>query len=134
MASDSRRHQINPAEYANPGASDTAIVYDDISTIERTAGITSIGYDKIGGKGKRVTLVLFVNQDVTVYHKWAAYGSTNLRTFNGDGSGEAVSASTLTELDFLMLPGRNQISIATGTAPTTWEVCAEIIDERGIGQ
>jgi hypothetical protein len=110
------------AQPANPGGSATATIYD--RKIDAAGGNTP----------RRIRVVAYVDQDATFYVKWAARNSSNLRTYNGGGSGETITANVLFERDVLCLPGRLQVTIVTGTIPTVWEVDAEAVFDQSLAQ
>jgi hypothetical protein len=112
---------------ANPGAAATATLFDHGVLPKASSGTMAVQ------KRARISLVLFANEVVTVFHKWGARGSSNLRTINGAGTGEASTANVLFVKDFLLLPGRNQITLVTTTGPTTWELDAEMTEDRVVG-
>lgn len=111
---------------ANPGAAGTATLFDQGVLKRDSSGTMAVQ------KRMRISLALFANEVVTVFHKWGARGSSNLRAANGAG-GEATTANVLFTKDILLLPGRNQITIVTTTAPTTWELDAEMTEDRSPG-
>lgn len=122
------RSPLPNTNFPNPGASATATIYD--------SGAPPVGSRQVPGGAEvvRVRVAVFMDQAATFFCKWAAPGSSNLRTFNGGGSGEAISVNTFFERDVLMMPGRNQITIVTVTGPTVWEVGAELVDDQALAQ
>ena len=117
-------------QVAKPAGGGTAILYDDLKS-----GLTITGPEQTTN-AKRFRVVAYVTgQNMTFYHKWSAHGQTTQRVFNGDGSGETVTAGTLFQRNCLLLPGRNQFSlVAGGTAPTLYEVSCELDEFGGLGQ
>lgn len=112
---------------ANPGNAGTATLYD--SKESESDALKS-------KRASRVRVAIFLTgQNATIKHEWEAPGSANLRTCNGGGSGETVTASTYFQRDFLLQPGRNLITLVNGaTAPTLYEVGIEVIDDQAVGQ
>ncbi len=105
---------------ANPGNNGTVTIYDEIvgTATAKQPGST---------ENRRVTVTLYVDQAVTVKHNWSAHGLTTQRVANGSGSGDTITATTLTTKTYTLLPGRNQITITCGaTAPTVWEVAVGV--------
>lgn len=112
---------------ANPGASATATIYDN--------GEIPVGFVSEQRRGySRVRIACYLSHAATLYVKWGAPGSANLRTVNGGGAGEAIAATTYFQRDILLQPGRNQITIVTVTTPTTWEVGVEAVEDQALGQ
>lgn len=129
-----QRHSL--PQPANPGASATAVVYDDLANLNTYESLTSIpsAATNIGSRYQRATVVCYLSHAATFKHEWAARGSTNLRVVNGNGAGEAIPATTLFERSCFLLPGRNKLTINTGTACTTWEVEAHLNDSAPLVQ
>ena len=118
---------------ANPGNGGTASLYDNMpDTLTMLAGPD----DMKDVNMRRFKVVAYVTaENATFYQQWAAFGSTNLRTINGSGSGETITAGTLFERNCLLLPGRNVFTIVNGaTAPTVWEVSSELDGFGGLEQ
>jgi hypothetical protein len=107
---------------ANPGGSADATVYDTGAVAAKTDV----------RQRHRIVVAAYVDQAATFKHKWAAPGSSNLRTMNGGGAGETITASTPFVRDVLLLPGRNQLIITTGTIPTVWEIGAELLTDSAM--
>lgn len=117
---------------ANPGNSGTATLYDTMDSRQ-----TFVTKDEMkDGAARRFKVVAYVTaQNATLFHQWAAFGSTNLRTVNGSGSGETVTGGTLFKGNYLLLPGRNLFTLVNGgTAPTLYEVSCELDDFGGLEQ
>ncbi len=111
-----------------PGGSATVVLYDTGAVQGNVNGGTARDM-------RRVRLVIFMDQAATFLIKWAAPGSANLRTLNGPANaGEPISASVGFERDVLLLPGRMQLSVVTGTAPTVFEVGMEGDLEPAVSQ
>lgn len=108
---------------ANPGASATATLFDNNA-------INGMGVPLLS----RINVTAFIDQDCTFKHEWSSTATGTLRTVNGAGSGETMTASVLFERDVMLLPGRNKISITTATAPSTWQVSIGGETERALGQ
>lgn len=71
---------------------------------------------------ERLLASMFFDQAVTVLYQVRARGSVTWRTVNGNGSGDAVTASTFTAIDFRIMGQDNRIQVVTGaTGPTTAE-------------
>jgi hypothetical protein len=114
-----------------PGGSATVTLFDT-GAIQANATAQQMTKDM-----RRVRLVVFADQAATFFIKWAAPGSANLRTMNGPATppaGETMAASVPFERDVLLLPGRTQITIVTGTGPTVFEVAIEGDMESPVAQ
>ena len=117
---------------SNPGDSGTATLYDSMDS-----RMTTMSKDDMkDATARRFKVVAYLTgQNATFYQQWAAFGSSNLRTVNGSGSGETITAGTLFERNCLMLPGRNVFTIVNGsTAPTVYEVSCELDGFGGLEQ
>lgn len=82
---------------------------------------------------RRVMVAAFMNQAATVFHEVylpLADGTLSATPRVVNGSGDAITGSTLFKKDYLLQPGRNVIRIATTTLPTTWEVGARVTPDR----
>ena len=123
-----QRHML--PQVANPGGSGTAVLYDCLTALNAAESYTSIPAQNnaVGNRSQRFTAIAYLSHAATFKHEWAARGSTNLRTVNGNGSGESISATTLFIRSCFLLPGRNKFTIVTGTKPTTWEVECHLND------
>lgn len=108
---------------ANPGASATATIVADPGDRAFSGG----------NNLARVRIACYLSHAATLYCKWASKGGT-LRTWNGAGSGETIPATTFFQRDIKLMPGRNQITIVTGTACTTWEVAVDGTTDQALGQ
>jgi len=104
---------------ANPGAASERVIYDDGA---------QPGYSSVVRHARRCTVVSYLDQSYSLIVRWQSPGGV-LRTYETI----ALAASTVERTDVLLLPGRTQIVIATGTAPTVWEVAAELDDQRDAG-
>lgn len=104
---------------ANPvtGNSATIVVFD--STVTPT-------------HADRVVVSCFFNQAVTVLYQVQHAGSATWRTTNGSGgSGDSVTASTQTYLDYQIQGANTRVEVVTGsTGPTTSEVDIGLMYER----
>lgn len=79
----------------------------------------------------RVTVSCFFDQAVTILYQVKLPGSSTWRTVNGNGSGDAVSASTFTSIDYLMLAYNSRIEVVTGgTGPSVAEVQIGVVYDR----
>lgn len=125
-----RRSAVAPSSVVNyltnPGASGTAVLYDDCNP---TAGKVSPDWSTAA---HYVEVAMYVDQPVTISHKWAAPGSTTLRSLNDDSSLVAVAPGIYFEKRFRLRAGRNVISVSTGTACQTWEVGVQVDEFGGI--
>lgn len=128
----SARPRFPLPQQANPGNGGTATLYDTMDSRQATIGPA----DMKDATARRFKVVAYLTaQNATFYHKWAAFGSANLRVVNNGGSGDTITAATLFERNCLMLPGRNVFTIANGaTAPTVWEVSSELDGFGGLEQ
>lgn len=99
---------------ANPGASADAILYDST--------LTSDYQD-----AKGLTASLFFDQAVTLYVEDKPRVGGSWRVFNGTpaGTGQAITASTPTQVRVPFLGPNTRVRIRTGaTPPTVWHVSA----------
>ncbi len=122
---------------ANPGASATAVIFDTTYGLLGTPVAGTPGsYRRMpwATRWKRALVTIFADQAVTFLAKTLASGSTTWRTFNGSGSGETAVASTLFERDVYLMGDDWQLSITTGTAPTTWEVSVKFRSDAALAQ
>lgn len=86
---------------------------------------------------RRVRIVIFTDAAATFLIKWASPGGAALRTMNGIATppaGETIAANNPFERDVLLLPGRTQISVLTGSAPTVFEVAIDGDLEPSVAQ
>jgi hypothetical protein len=82
---------------------------------------------------ERVMVSCYFDQAVTILFQVRHIGSATWRTINGSGSGDAVSASTPTVIDYLLLGSDNRIEVVTGgTGPTVSEVDVGLVFERPV--
>jgi hypothetical protein len=70
----------------------------------------------------------FMNQAATVFHEIQVGDGTTWRAVNG--SGDAISASTLFVQDYAFVAKKNRLRLHTGTASTTWEVGVRLSPDR----
>lgn len=77
---------------------------------------------------RRITVDIFANQIVTVFHEILLPGSATWRIVNTGG--DATTASTLFDKDYYFRAGLNRIRIAATTAPTTWEAAGRLMEGR----
>jgi len=111
----------------NPGASSSVVAYDS----------GTIPLNQLDNKGARLhqrcTVCIFTDSTNTVIRwEWAAPGSSTLRLVQAD---VAVTASTFTQRDFRLQPGRNKISLVTGAGtPTVWDTAVELSFDRALAQ
>jgi hypothetical protein len=113
-----------------PGGSTTVTLYDTGAIQGNVNGGTARDM-------RRVRLVVFTDAAATYLIKWSAPGSANLRTMNGPATppaGETIAANNPFERDVLLLPGRTQITVLTGSAPTVFEVGIEGDLEPAVSQ
>jgi len=108
------RTQLPPP--SNPGASADAVCYDNAGR---------------SGEGRRIRVACYLSHAATFKVGWYAPGDTDERLVNGGGAGEAIAATTWFMRSVLILPGRTKIYITTGTAPTTWEVAVDQVNDTG---
>lgn len=114
-----------------PAGSATVVLFD--STGDPATGVTLSrrkGYPEI----KRAIVRIYMDQNATFNHNSLSLNSTTWRTINGSGSGQAVTANTLFELDCLFIGDDTQLTLVTGTVPTVWEVSVRLAHERALGQ
>lgn len=114
-----------------PGGSATVILWD--STNDPGTGVTlSIrrGYPEL----KRGKLTVLVDQAATFKINGLARNSSTWRTLNGGGAGEPIAANTWFERSVLLPSDDHQIIIATGTAPTVWEVTLRLSPDQALDQ
>ena len=130
------RHQIKSP--ANPGASATALIFDDMPTSGELAALTVLPLSGMPPlTNHRITFMAYLDVGTaTYYHYWYAPGSTNARVVNGGGAGELIGATTPFERDVRLYPGRNRLVITTAVAPApaTWEIAVERIDDQSLAQ
>ncbi|HVZ88098.1 MAG TPA: hypothetical protein VHG72_14090 [Polyangia bacterium] len=103
---------------ANPvtGNSATIVVFDSTATPTHA---------------DRIVVSCFFNQGVTVLYQVQHAGSATWRTTNGSGSGDTVTASTQTYLDYPIQGANTRVEVVTGsTGPTTSEVDIGLMYER----
>lgn len=80
---------------------------------------------------ERVTISCFFDQAVTVLYQVRHAGSSTWRTMNGNGAGDAVTASTGTVIDYLILGYDSRIQVVTGgTGPSTSELDIGLVYAR----
>lgn len=128
----STRPRFPLRQQANPGNGGTATLYDN-----KPDTVTVLAEGEMRDETmRRFKVVAYITgQNATFYQQWAAFGSANLRTINGDGAGETITAGTLFERNCLLMPGRNVFTIVNGaTAPTVWEVSSELEGFGGLAQ
>ncbi len=102
---------------ANPGASADAILYSESADVSVRSE-------------RRAIVNIYANQVVTVFHEIQLVAAGTWRVVNNSGSGDATTANTLFDKDYVFKAGRNRIRIAVTTAPTTWEVSGRLCTER----
>lgn len=109
---------------ANPGASSTATLFD--SDVEDTPGPARKPQPT---KKARFRASVFTNvADATfIVEQFTATAPRTVYSY-------LIPANTYFERDVLLLPGRTLIRVATVTAPSTWEVVGEIIDDQALAQ
>lgn len=121
-----RRSAVAPSSVVNyltnPGASGTAVLYDDLKL-----GATNATPDW-STAAHAVVVAVFIDKGASIYHQWAAPGSTTLRAIKTD----TIDAGVLFEGRYRLRAGRNRIHISTGTACTTWEVGVEVDEFGGV--
>ena len=105
---------------ANPGLNGTVYLYD-----ESQAGN---GADVSARDIRRVGVNIYADQVVTVFHEVELPGGTTFRPVNG--AGDATTANTLLDKDYVMKAGKNRIRIVSTTAPTVWECGGRLINQR----
>jgi hypothetical protein len=116
------RH-LQPAP-TNPGASSSVTLFDN-------GAIVSANVIKHSSKVARVRVAIYTNvSDLHLVTEWAPVDGTTLR----EVSNVTVSATTFTQRDILLQPGRTKISIVTTTNPTTWDVGYELVDGHQLAQ
>lgn len=97
------------------GNNATVVIFDT-STDSGAKYLTNSG-------AERLLVSMFFDQAVTVNYQARIRGSSTWRTVNGDGSGDSVSASTFTAIDFRIMAADTRITVVTGgTGPTTSEI------------
>lgn len=126
---------------ANPGASSQAVLLDSTFGLLSTptfASTVSGSLRRAFFAYKRAIITAYIDQAATFYCQaapnGAVTGTTTWRTWNGGGSGEAITASTYFQRDVLLQADEQRVYIATATAPGTWEVSITLVDERTIAQ
>lgn len=118
---------------ANPGAAADATIWDDGPTAAAAYQKRPVSPGRgMPTEAARVRVAVFMDQNATFKVDWFAPGSTNARRVNGGGAGEAITLNVLFTRDVLLQPGRTKIYITTATAPTVWEVGAEVVDDQGL--
>lgn len=104
------------------GNSATIVIYDD------TAVTANKGVD-------RAVVQMFYDQAVTILYQVKLPGSSTWRTVNGSGAGDAVTASTLTVIDFRLMSYSNRIEVVTGgTGPSVSETGVCIVHDPALAQ
>lgn len=82
----------------------------------------------------RIVISCYFDQAVTLQYQVRHRGSSTWRTVNGNGSGDTVSASTQTAIDFLILGYDSRVQVVTGgTGPSTAEVDIGLVYVRPLG-
>ena len=112
---------------ANPGASSAVTVFD-------TGDVTSeaIRNGKAFRARKRCRVIVNTNvADLKLRVEWAAPDGGTLRLFQADVT---IPASTVTQRNIRIQPGRTKISLVTTTNPTTWEVAADLSEDHALDQ
>jgi hypothetical protein len=84
---------------------------------------------------RRGIVRVYTDQAATFFAQSVAFNSTNWRTYNGSGAGEAITANTFFERDVLFVGDDTRLTITTGTVPTVWEVSVRLVEgDRALGQ
>lgn len=123
---------------SNAGISTIPAASSNITLFDTTAGHgtgttlrTRRGYPKV----RRAIVRVYTDQAATFFAQSLTVGSTTWRTYNGSGSGEAITANTLFERDVLFIGDDTLLYIATGTQATVWEVSVRLVEaDRSVGQ
>jgi hypothetical protein len=85
---------------------------------------------------RRLMVSVFMDQAATIFHDVylpKADGTLSTTPRAGNGSGDAVTGSTVLHKDYKLLPGRNVLRIHTTTVPTVWEVGVRLVPDRAVG-
>lgn len=130
------RHPIFPKDstfgpFPSPGLNGTVVVWDDSRATQGRPGKAS--------DIKHIVVAFLFDQAVTVIAKWAPSmdaPDSALKVINGAVSGGVhvgvpTTANTFYSGDFILQPGRNQISIVATTAPTATYIAVEKITFDG---
>lgn len=115
---------------ATPAGSATVILLDTTWGNTTTTLTVRRGLSRV----RRAIVRVYMDQAATFYHDSLTVGSTTWRTINGSGSGSAITASTLFEMDCLFIGDDTRLRVVTGTVPTVWEVSVRLTDDRALGQ
>lgn len=117
------RHLITTP--ANPGASSSAVLFDSGDIAFKSLA------PRVRGRYLRCRIGFYTDVADAVFKvDWYAPGSTNARSV----ASTTVGAAAFFERDTLLMPGRTRIYITTTTAPATWEVGVEMIDNQDLAQ
>lgn len=122
------------ASPANPGAAGTATLLD--TTLGPKADGTQVTLAQRCAKlhVKRVEVCVTVDQNATFFTDWLDPTSTTWRTYNGNGAGEPITASTPFQRSVKCVGLDTRIRIVTVTAPTLWEVMGRVSRDQALGQ
>jgi hypothetical protein len=83
---------------------------------------------------QRILGSLRCDQAITLLYQVLRTGSTTWRTMNGSGSGDAITASTDTAIDYLVLGPDSRLEAVTGgTGPSSCEVDVGLYTDRTPG-
>lgn len=106
---------------ALPGGSTVFAIYD--SGVKTQADIRG---NLASRRDQRVRVMVYTNvADAAFRVRWADPVDGTLRTF----SSTVISAATAKDFDVLLQPGRTVIDIVVTTAPSTFQVAAEVVDD-----
>lgn len=110
---------------ANPGASSVGLIFD--TSLATTENASDIATGRARREYKRCRVVVFVDQADAVFRvRWAENATGTLRTF----SSTTIAINTAKDFDVLLQPGRTVIDIVTVTAPTVWQVAADLVRDQ----
>lgn len=102
-----------------------------VTPIYDTGEVPANALPKDASGYSRVRSALYIDQVATFRVRWAAPGSTNLRTV----ASVAIAANDYFQRDTLLQPGRTVIDVVMGPTPATvFEAGAELVEDQSLGQ
>jgi hypothetical protein len=104
-------------EPANPGANQTIPLWDSSTRTNKSPTRTE----------RKIMVTVFANQIVTVLF---SVKSENGSFRAANGAGDATTASTLFQKEYLLTGYDQKVELVTTTAPTVWEVSGKLTERR----